>query len=200
MPRRTVADAAETRSRILREARRLFTAQGYGASTAREIAAAAGVTVGALFHHFDSKAALFRAVFEQMVLELNEVATAEFLKTPSDDPLEAMVNSLRVAVSFAVEPAFYRTITIDGPVVLGADEWATIYSRMGQQNFAAGIEMLKAKGIIADQPAMPLAVLLLGAANNAGFALARKQADIDMDNLLVAFRSIMKGLAPATRS
>lgn len=200
MARRSVADAAATRTRILASARSLFAAQGYAAASAREIAAAAGVTVGALFHHFGSKAGLFRAVFEILVDELNRAAMAAFRAMPEADPLDAIVASLRVALSFAEKADFHQIVTVDGPVVLGADEWRKIDSRMGLTTVAGGVEMLKAKGRIADLPTMPLAVLIMGAMNNAGFALARREPGIDADALLAAFRRLLEGLAPATRS
>ncbi len=71
MARRTAADAARTRTDILAAARRLFTEHGYSATTTGEIAEAAGVTVGALFHHFEGKPGLFRSVFEQLEGELD---------------------------------------------------------------------------------------------------------------------------------
>jgi AcrR family transcriptional regulator len=196
MPRRSAADAAVTRSDILAAGREYFTTKGYAGAAARDIAAAAGVTVGALFHHFGSKAGLFRAVFEQLVGELNDAAMAAFKATQSDDPLDAIIAGMAVALGFAKKPDFHRIVTVDGPVVLGADEWRAIDSRMGFQTVAGGVRMLKASGQIEDMPTRPLAVLLMGAMNNAGFALARGEEGVDIDGLLSGFRRLVKGLAP----
>ncbi len=196
MARRSAADAAATRTRILDAARQLFAAQGYGGAAARDIASAAGVTVGALFHHFGSKAGLFRAVFEQLVGELNDAAMASFRSAKTDDPLDAIVSSFGVALGFAKKPDFHRIVTVDGPVVLGAEEWRAIDSRMGLQTVAGGIALLKEKGRIIDFPTMPLAVLVMGAMNNAGFALARGEAGVDVDTLTQGFRRLIEGLAP----
>jgi AcrR family transcriptional regulator len=196
MARRSAADAAATRTRILDAARRLFAAEGYGGAAARDIAADAGVTVGALFHHFGSKAGLFRAVFEVLIGELNDAAMASFRSAKTDDPLDAIIASFGVALGFAKKADFHRIVTVDGPVVLGAEEWRAIDSRMGLQTVAGGLAMLKAKGRIDDFPTMPLAVLVMGAMNNAGFALARGEPGVDVDTLTQGFRRLIEGLAP----
>lgn len=199
MARRSAADAAATRARILDAARRRFAADGYAGAPARDIAAEAGVTVGALFHHFGSKAGLFRAVFEQLLGELNDAALASFRDAKSEDPLDAMIASFGVALGFAEKPDFHRIVTVDGPGVLGAEEWRAIDSRMGLQTVAGGLAMLKAKGRVDDFPTMPLAVLVMGAMNNSGFALARGEKGVDVDSLQQAFRRLIEGLAPRNK-
>lgn len=196
MARRSAVVAAATRAGILDAARRKFAADGYGGAAARDIAADAGVTVGALFHHFGSKAGLFRAVFEVLISELNDAALDSFRNAKSDDPLDAIISSFGVALGFAKKADFHRIVTVDGPVVLGAEEWRAIDSRMGLQTVAGGIAMLKAKGRIDDFPTMPLAVLIMGAMNNAGFALARGEPGVDTDTLTQGLRRLVKGLAP----
>jgi AcrR family transcriptional regulator len=196
MARRSAVDAAATRTRILDAARRMFAADGFGGAAARDIAAEAGVTVGALFHHFGSKAGLFRAVFEVLLGELNDAALASFRGAKSDDPLDAIIASFRVALGFAKKADFHRIVTVDGPVVLGAEEWRAIDSRMGLQTVAGGIALLKAKGRIIDFPTMPLAVLIMGAMNNAGFALARGEPGVDVESFATALRRLVEGLAP----
>jgi AcrR family transcriptional regulator len=196
MARRSAADAAVTRERILSAARAQFAAEGYAGAAARDIAAEAGVTVGALFHHFGSKAGLFRAVFEQLIGELNDAAVAAFTGSNFGNPLDAMITSMTTALGFAKKADFHRIVTVDGPVVLGADEWRAIDSRMGLQTVVAGVRMLKSSGMIEDLPTMPTAVLLMGAMNNAGFALAREQAGVDVESLTKGFRRLVEGLAP----
>ena len=58
-------DSAETRRRLLEAARRVFADRGYDVTTNRDIAAAAGITPGAIYHYFPSKAELYAGVFEQ---------------------------------------------------------------------------------------------------------------------------------------
>jgi AcrR family transcriptional regulator len=72
-------DAAETRERIIREARLAFTTRGYDNTTNREIAEGANITAAAIYHYFPSKVDLFVAVFEDVqakVFEAFELAIA----------------------------------------------------------------------------------------------------------------------------
>ena len=196
MARRSAADAAATRSTILATARAMFAARGYADTGARDIAAAAGVTVGALFHHFGSKGGLFRAVFEQLNREMAEVLVKAYVSVVTTDPIEAMIVGLRAALSFAGRPDFHRVIAIDGPVVLGAEEWHAIDARMGLAIVESSVKNLKRAGLIGDQPTLPLAILLMGAMNNAGFALARGDPKVDVEALLDAYRNLVQGLTP----
>lgn len=61
--------ARETRERILGAARAAFGRRGYGEATMEEIALQAGVSNGALYHHFPSKEELFRAILEEHIRE-----------------------------------------------------------------------------------------------------------------------------------
>jgi len=59
-------DSTETRNTLLEVARRIFARDGYGATTNRSIAEEAGITTGAIYHYFPSKAELFAAVYDQV--------------------------------------------------------------------------------------------------------------------------------------
>ena len=89
MPRRTAEDAAVTRAALLAVARRAFATDGYGRTTLDGVAAAAGVTRGAVHHHFGDKRALFVEVFEALEHELNNSIVAAALSA-SADPLEQL--------------------------------------------------------------------------------------------------------------
>ena len=78
----------QTRHALVRESRRLFASLGYGSVGLAQIVAAAGVTKGALYHHFSGKRELFEAVFERVKRELStQIATA--LQTFRRDPTTA---------------------------------------------------------------------------------------------------------------
>lgn len=196
MARRSAVDAAATRNAILAAAHDLFTEQGFADTTSREIAARAGVTVGAVFHHFGTKAKLFEAVLRSLIAELNQTAVAVVMQTEAKEPLDAVLAGLRVALSFAGRPDFHRIVTVDGPGVIGVDAWREIDSQLGLRTVAGGVKRLKALGLIADIPTRALAVLILGAMSNAGFALARSEPDVDLDRLMLAFHHLFEGLAP----
>jgi AcrR family transcriptional regulator len=193
MARNSAADAAETRQNILDCARQLFAQKGFAQTTAREISATAGVTVGAMFHHFDSKIALFSCVFEMLELEMDAAARAAFAEHRVRDPLEALLIGTRTSLDFASHDDFRRIVLIDGPIVLGQDGYHDVDARLGLRTVAGAVKALKLAGIIPEQPTRPLAVLLMGAMNNAGFALARGEPGVDADQLIDALRMLIKG-------
>lgn len=188
MARRSAADAAQTRSDILRAARTLFSAQGFAATTTGEIAEAAGVTVGALFHHFKDKADLFRAVFEELEGELDEQ-----VRSAAGDlvGLEAFLVGFRAYLEIAKRRDFHRIVMLEGPVVLGESEWHKIEERRGATALMEGLESLVAEGVIEDRPRRPLALLLLGAMGEAGFEVSRRGTRRDLDALVDAMRYLL---------
>src|SRR6266545_457274 len=77
-----------TRRALLDAARPLFEARGFQAVAAEELVAAAGVTRGALYHHFEGKEGLFEAVVDQVMGELHRRMAAAARDAP--DPLAAL--------------------------------------------------------------------------------------------------------------
>lgn len=188
MARRTAADAAVTRSDILRAARRLFAARGFAATTTGEIAEAADVTVGALFHHFGDKTALFRNVFEEIEAELEAHVRASAGEVGG---LEAFLLGFRAYLEFARRKDFHRIVLLEGPVVLGEAEWHAFDVRRGATTMMEGLESLVAEGVVEDRPRRPLGLLLIGAMSEAGFEVARKGSARDVDALVDAMRYLL---------
>jgi AcrR family transcriptional regulator len=193
MAKRTAEDAAKTRADILAKAMTLFAEQGYAGTSAREISAAAGVTVGAMFHHFESKLDLFQQVFEGLERRLDAQAKASSRPELGLSPLETFLAGVRSSLDFAEQRDFHRIVFVEAPVVLGEDKWREVDSRLGLKTVMAGTRALMAAGHIAEQPVKPVAILLLGAMNAAGFAIARGEEGVDKDVLVAALRLLIKG-------
>jgi AcrR family transcriptional regulator len=192
MPRRSAAHAAETRDALLAAGRKLFAQQGFAGAGTGEISHLAGVTEGALFHHFGNKRALFEAVFEQVEAELAtdaEAAMRAAMKKGS--ALDAFLAACRVYLDHAAQPDFARIAMIDAPVVLGIEGWRRRDSALGLAAMVRGVETLMRDGAIGRQPARPLAVLVLGALNEAGLALARGEEGISSRACLAALRRLL---------
>lgn len=193
MAKRTADDAAKTRAAILLHAKQLFAEQGYAGTSAREISAAAGVTVGAMFHHFDSKLALFQQVFEDLELAMDAQAKAASRPEQGLDALETFLAGVRISLDFAEQRDFHRIVFVEAPAVFGEEKWREVDSRLGLKTVMAGTRALIAAGLIAEQPVKPIATLLLGAMNAAGFALARNEEGVDKDALVNALRLLIAG-------
>jgi AcrR family transcriptional regulator len=166
-----------TRAKLLRAGRELFAKRGYGDVGTEEIVRRAKVTRGALYHHFDDKRALFRAVHESLEAELTEQIGAELAAAASDSPdaLAALTVGVRAFLDACLDPAIARIALIDAPSVLGWAEWREIDERYGLGLVIGALELGMDAGRIRRQPVRPLAHLLLAAMGEAGMVVANAE-------------------------
>ena len=109
--------SAETTTRLLAAARRTFAQQGYAASAMDAICAEAGVTRGALYHHFGGKEGLLLEVVHQLDAEISARVTAE--EARHDDPWQGFRACCRLWLEQARDPEIQRIYLRDAPAVLG---------------------------------------------------------------------------------
>jgi AcrR family transcriptional regulator len=200
--RRTQAERSEaTQATLIGTARRLFAERGYADVGTEEIVRDAGVTRGALYHHFDGKTGLFRAVFEQLEEEIAERLAEEALSR--SNPWDAMVAGLEMFLDVCVEPEVQRIALIDAPSVLGWETWREIEGRYGLGLIRVGLENLMNAGIARRQPVDPLAHALLGALSEAGLYVARADdvpaARAEMEHVLRAMLNGLRAEGPPDR-
>ncbi|MGY4508828.1 TetR/AcrR family transcriptional regulator [Bradyrhizobium sp. USDA 3650] len=187
---------AATSEAILTAARRLFGTQGFAATTMDEIAEAAHVAKGAVYHHFKTKEAVFEAVFDQvsrdLVAEIDSTARAE------KDVLAAMVGGTQHYFAATAKGPTSQIILRDGPAVLGWERWREIDTKHFGGKLPRAIAAAMEGGLIARQPVEPLARLLLGAVTEAAVACAGR-ADIARAGAEYAraFRSLVEALRVA---
>ncbi|MEJ3744781.1 TetR/AcrR family transcriptional regulator [Actinomycetes bacterium KLBMP 9797] len=182
----------QTRQVLLRESRRLFASLGYGAVGLAQIVSAAGVTKGALYHHFDSKADVFRAVLEEVQHEVAEkvVAAAE----GHDDPWAQLTAGCRAFLAASLDPDVQRIMLIDGPAVLGWHEWRALDEATSANHLAEALTVLIDGGVIAAQPVAPLTRLLSGAMNEAALWLAESANPGDLADTWAALSRLLESL------
>jgi len=171
--RRTQADrSAATHDALVAAARRLFAGRGFAEVPADAIVAAAGVTRGALYHHFPDKTALFDAVLEAVEADIAVRLAGEVAAAGISDPVDALRQAVRTWLDICVEPEIHRIALIDGPSVLGWAHWREVCQRhvfgLVQGVVEQGIEL----GRIRSQPARPLAHVLMGAGDEAALYVA----------------------------
>lgn len=151
-------------------ARELFAERGYAAVGTEEIVARAGVTRGALYHHFADKRDLFRAVHEQLECEL--VASIGERMAGIEDPWELLVTGVRAFLDACTDQALMRISLLDAPGVLGWAEWREIDERYGLGLVCFALENAMQHGLFARQEVRPLAHLLIGAMTEAAMVIA----------------------------
>lgn len=183
---------AATRRALLAEGRRRFASDGYQNVVLSEVAQAVGVTKGAAYHHFESKAGLFRAVVAEVQQELGEHVADSADRY--DDPWEQLRAGCRVFLAAGRDPMVRRIVLIDAPAVLGWDEWRALDEESSARHLAEALEVLVAAGVIADQPVEPLVRLLSGAMNEAALWLARSASPEALEQAERALDLMLSGL------
>jgi AcrR family transcriptional regulator len=161
-----------TRSALVAVARELFAQRGYASVGTEEIVQQAGVTRGALYHHFRDKKDLFRAVHEQLERELAETIARQLADGPADDPIGQLRMGVRAFLDQCTDPALARIALVEAPSVLGWQEWRRVDEKYGLGLVMAGLHGAMAAGAIREQPVKPLAHLILGALGEAGMLIA----------------------------
>lgn len=172
--KRTQAERSDaTRAALIAAARPLFAQRGYAGVGTEEISAAAGVTRGALYHHFDGKRELFEAVYERIEVELAERIAAGALRANVTSPLAAMKAGAEMFLLASTEPETQQIVLLDGPSVLGWDRWREIAAEHGLGLIEATLQAAIEEGEIDSQPVRPLAHVLMGALDEAAMLVAR---------------------------
>jgi AcrR family transcriptional regulator len=160
----------KTRRKLISVARDLFARRGYVDTSIGDITARARVTRGALYHHFSDKQTLFRAVFEQVEDELVSRAAAAASQSQPTKRLEAAVGAFLDA---CLDRDVQQIVLLDGFSVLGWETASQIDEAHALGSLQALLELAMSEGQIARQPVEPLALVLLGALNQAALAIAR---------------------------
>jgi AcrR family transcriptional regulator len=157
---------AQTRQALVDAARTRFGAAGYAATSIDDIARDARVTIGALYHHFRTKAALFEAVFEQVHGQMLEAVETGALqaKTPTG-VLTAAIDGFLDAL---LDPAGQQILIIDAPAVLGVSRFTELDEK---DAFGPLTEAVRASGLATRQPDV-LARLMFGMLTRAGMLIA----------------------------
>jgi AcrR family transcriptional regulator len=167
---RRETEARATREALIDAALELFTERGYAAVGTEEIVARAKVTRGALYHHFEDKRDLFRAVFQRVEGGLMERIGAR-MKAASD-PWELMLNGMRSFLDACEEPEVKQVALTDAPSVLGWQEWREIDNRHGLGLTRTALEGAVAAGVLRPIAVEPMAHLFVAALSEAAFVIA----------------------------
>nr|WP_203416740.1 TetR/AcrR family transcriptional regulator [Jiangella ureilytica] len=177
---------------LVTEARRQFARDGYAAVSLAGIVDAVGLTKGALYHHFPNKAALFRAVVEQVQTKVAQrvVAAAE----AQTDPWPQLLAGCEAFLRAGADPEVQRIMLIDGPAVLGWDEWRALDDASSGRHLREALQAVIDDGVMAPHPVAPLAHLLSGAMNEAALWLARSDDPRDLDDTVATLLTMLEAL------
>lgn len=180
-----------TRAALIEAARRLFVEKSYAETGTPEIVAAAGVTRGALYHHFADKQALFCAIVErEAALVAAEIERAAPVELP---PREALVAGGEAFLEAMGAPGRTRLLLLDGPAVLGRAAMDGIDARHGNRTLHEGLAAAMRAGAVKRLPIDALTALVGAAYDRAALAI---EAGADADEHRQALAALIDGLAP----
>lgn len=181
----------QTRQALIDAGRRIFVEKGYAETATPEIVAAAGVTRGALYHHFEDKKALFQAVIE---CEAREVAKAiEASSVPADEPRAALIAGASAYFTAMAQPGRTRLLLMEGPAVLGLPAVAALDAEHAEASLRAGLAALMPE---AGALLGPLTSLLSAAFDRAAIAIEAGGERRDYEQAIAA---LLDGLADHLR-
>jgi AcrR family transcriptional regulator len=163
-----------TRRALVCAARELFAEEGYHAAAAGEVVRRAGLTRGAMYHHFEDKQDLFRAVVEEVEEEVDGIVLSRARRAlrETSDAWEALLAGYCAYLDACVRPDVRRILLLDGPAVLGWEEWHEIDAAHAVGQIEAGLWLMMENGMMERRPARPLAHLLHGAILEAAMYVA----------------------------
>ena len=172
----TVADqrierGRATRDRLVEAGRDAFGERGYDATSIAEILDAAGVAKGALYHHFDTKAALFDAVLDRVVQEIAEAAADRARRAP--DPAASLKAGCGAWLEMTLDPAIQRIALLDAAAVVGWARMRDIDDRHTLSGMRRNLERLAAQNGGLDADVDLLAHMVLAAVNEAALFIVR---------------------------
>jgi len=184
---------AETRAKLIAAARKAFGEQGYAEASMDDFTAEAGLTRGALYHHFGDKKGLLKAVVLQIDAEMAERLTAISAAAPTQ--WEGFVQENIGYVEMALEPDVQRIMLRDGPAVLGdPSTWPSADGCIAA--IKDNLEQLQADGVVRNDIDADIAARLIsGASTDAALWIANAADPASASRKAIpAFRALLEGL------
>jgi AcrR family transcriptional regulator len=165
--------AEATKVKLEKVARELFAERGFAEVSAEELVARAGVTRGALYHHYNGKEGLFEAVVEGAMKEVHAKLAAE--AAGAADPLQGLQRGIHAFLNISTQPSIQRILLIDAPAVLGWHKWRKMDDRYGLGLLKRGLSYAMKAGLLRNRDVDVMAHLLQGALTEAAMVIARSK-------------------------
>jgi AcrR family transcriptional regulator len=186
---RRAAQGRATREQLIEVATGLFADRGYEETSIEAVLAAAGVSRGALYHHFAGKDALFEAVLEAVENGVTARLTAEITGAP--DAVSAVESAALAWIEMAGDPVIQRIILSDAPSVLGLERWRAMNEEYSLGATRLLLQAVADEGRLSSDLVAPFALMLLGALDELAMAIARTD---DREAALAAARHAVREL------
>lgn len=196
MERRTRSDMiAETRAKLIAAGRKAFAEVGYAEASMDDFTAGAGLTRGALYHHFGGKPGLLAAVIAEIDAEMTIKLSAISASEP--DRWNGFVAENVGYLKMALDPEIRAVVLRDGPAVLGdPSAWPTALNCV--RMIATNIRALQQAGIVREMDPEAAARLITGASTYAAQWIANSEdPNATLRVAIPAFKTVLEGLRVA---
>jgi AcrR family transcriptional regulator len=195
--RRTQADrTAATRAALIAAARPLFADRGYADVSTPQLASAAGVTRGALYHQFGDKRGLFLGVVNAVEADVTARLAASVSASGASDPASALHAAVDAWLDACEDAEVRRVLLVDAPAVLGWEALRDVALDHGLSLTEALLQAAIDAGALEPQPLRPLAHLLIGALDEAALYI---EGDGDRSETAAALHRLLDGLLSPPR-
>ena len=186
---------AETRAKLLAAARRAFGTVGYAQASMDDFTAGAGLTRGALYHHFGDKKGLLEAVIAEIDAEMNARLCAISANAPNR--WQGFVNETVAYIEMALEPEIQRIVLRDGPAVMGdPSRWPNANACVS--SMTRNLTLLKEEGVIVDVDPEAAGRLVSGASLYAAQWIANSDdPEATSRKAVAAFKAMLEGFLAA---
>jgi AcrR family transcriptional regulator len=170
-PGKRAAQGRATRGQLIEVATSLFADHGYGGTSIEAVLAAAGVSRGALYHHFAGKEALFTAVLETV----SDRVTAEVTDAirHCTDPVDALRTGALAWIDLAGDPVIQRVMLVDAPSVLGWERWRAMDEGRTVGAMRDMLQAVSDSGRLPRELVGPFSHMILAALDEAAMVVAR---------------------------
>jgi len=164
----------------------------------QDLVAKAGLSRGALYHQYQDKRDLFRAVFSSVEEDLGQRIAMEVAS--ETDPWKQLQAGARAFLKTASDPVIRRIVLVDGPSVLGWEEWRRIDAQYAYGMVRVALEANMETGNLPRLELESLTHLIIGALNEAGLAVAASRTpEKTRDEFLATLDGVLTALRAAAR-
>jgi AcrR family transcriptional regulator len=170
-PGKRAAQGRATRGQLIEVATRLFAEHGYEGTSIESVLSAAGVSRGALYHHFPGKEALFEAVVVAVSDQVTVKLTAAVLGCT--DPVDAMRTGALAWIELAADPVIQRVVLVDAPSVLGWERWRDMDGGRTLGALRAMLQAVSDSGRLPPELVDPFSHMILAALDEIVLVVAR---------------------------
>lgn len=170
--RKTQTETEETVQLLLHTGKKHFATYGYAKASLERMVTESGLTRGALYHHFKNKKGLFVACIESIQKRIANKIEQE--ASTSSDQWEQLWLGCRAFIASAIEPNHKQIILIDGPAVIGWNEWRQLDANYSMKLLYSQLDQMQKNGYFSSLAVDSLTHSLSGAMNESALWIAEQ--------------------------